>query len=417
MAIFPITHIRGGAHGVFDDVTRKIEIHVGSILTIQPFQTAPANIASNYRAVQEHILAGDIVALPNGTYQVANTLTGLSPSAARVFVDGNAGSGWMAWHLANGALIDTLRLNVPPAPAVPVPVPPIVAAPIVAQALRRGRRRGAVVAGNGALDCLSLTHFPALPPYLWERRATIRNLGRHTLPRWGSSYKGFRQGVMVRLGKKFQNRTITREQLIKMFTLWKDPVLCLIAAMVWGSIKPKHLRSLLRMGEKPLLRKMNALRLLVRSGELEQAFDACQAGGPLKLRGVGLSFFTKLFFFIGQEPPVLQPIPLIFDKWTTHAFCVLGAQVCVSPRWKEIFNLKPLYKPKPDAVLLKRSTDSRIYRIYVAWMNHWATLLGTSPGKLEQFVFGVSRKTRAGKAASNPRNELIELGRQLFPSS
>ena len=222
---------------------------------------------------------------------------------------------------------------------------------------------------------------------------------------------------MVRLREKFQNRTITREQLIKMFTLWKDPVLCLVAAMVWGNIKSKHLRSLLRMGEKLLHQKMEGLRLLVRSGALDRAFDECKVGGSLKLDGVALSFFTKLFFFIGQEPPVLRPIPLIFDKWTTHAFCVLGAQGCVSPRWKEFFNVKPLYERKPDAVLLKCSTDSRIYRIYVAWMNHWAKLLRTNPAKLEQFVFGVSRKTRAGKAASNPRNELIELGRQLFPSS
>ena len=189
--------------------------------------------------------------------------------------------------------------------------------------------------------------------------------------------------------------------------------------MVWGGIDAKrdneaknkvsHLRALLATSEADLLAVMSRLRVLIRAGAFEVAFSACQ-NGALKLPGVGPSFFTKLFFFLGQVSPAINPNPLILDKWTAHALCILGAQVCPSPRWSEMFDLKPLHNPKPDAVVLRSNAAAELYRPYVAWMGHWAQLLDVPAAQLEQFIFGVSRKTNAGKSSENPRNQLIQLG-------
>jgi hypothetical protein len=43
--------------------------------------------------------------------------------------------------------------------------------------------------------------------------------------------------------------------------------------------------------------------------------------------------------------------------------------------------------------------------------------LGHAALQLEQFVFGTNKKTRLGSSPSNPRTELEELGKTLFPRS
>ena len=297
---------------------------------------------------------------------------------------------------------------VPPAPA---PVPP--AQPAIPAAVSPPNQN----ADFGA--CFLLNARPPLPPYLAANKHRIQALVPQVLPNWESSYDGVKHPAMDRLLRHFPSRQISRGDLIDLYTGWKDPVLCLVATMVWGGIDAKrdneeknkvsHLRALLATSEADLLAVMNRLRVLIRAGAFESAFGASQ-NGALKLPGVGPSFFTKLFFFLGQVPPLLNPAPLILDKWTAHALCILGAQVCPSPRWSEMFDLKPLHNPKPDAVVLRSNAAAELYRPYVAWMGHWAQLLDVPAAQLEQFIFGVSRKTNAGKSSENPRNQLIQLG-------
>lgn len=306
------------------------------------------------------------------------------------------------------------------------PVRPIMIVPQAPTAAKPKKRVVAVAVPDLASDfdaCFSLHRLPALPPYLKDNAGRIQRLSPQVLPKWERSYDGVKHPVMDRLRKLFSKRQISREALIDLYTCWHDPVLCLVATMVWGGIDAKrdnkeknkvsHLRALLATSEADLRSVMNRLRALIRAGAFEKAFSACQKGA-LKLSGVGPSFFTKLFFFIGQVPPVPTLAPLILDKWTAHAFCILGAQVCPSPRWSQMFDLKPLYKSKSDAVVLRTSAAAVIYRPYVAWMSYWAQQLDLPAAKLEQFIFGMSRKSSAGKSSENPRNQLIQLGAELF---
>jgi hypothetical protein len=162
------------------------------------------------------------------------------------------------------------------------------------------------------------------------------------------------------------------------------------------------------MGEEELKKKLTALRVLIRSGDFEGAFMNCSPGGNLKFEGIDYAYFTKLFCFIGHADTVLSPAPLILDKWTSNAFLVLGCQAAPNIPWTQIFNTAQpgTWRTRPT---------SATYRVFVSWFNHWAALLDCTALQLEQFLFGHSRKTRLGQRPENPRNQLIELGRNLFP--
>ena len=108
MATHHVTHIDGAAHGVYDDLTKKITLSPGSILTINLNKRPPANIAQNYRDVARHVKSGDIKVIA-GQLRVVRLIPNLSPSAARVFVDGKVGSGRHAWVLRNGSSLATVQ--------------------------------------------------------------------------------------------------------------------------------------------------------------------------------------------------------------------------------------------------------------------------------------------------------------------
>lgn len=110
MTNFIIKHKKNSkAHGVFNSLSKKITLKKGSVLIIDLNNIPTPNIAQNYKSVCQHVSAGDIKRLRNGSLKVVKDITGLSPSAAGVFADGKAGSGWRAWELCNGKLLDSLR--------------------------------------------------------------------------------------------------------------------------------------------------------------------------------------------------------------------------------------------------------------------------------------------------------------------
>lgn len=267
-------------------------------------------------------------------------------------------------------------------------------------------------------ETLSTSTPPKLPGYLEENKNRIISQAVQFLPPWKRSYDRYTAPVMERLREAFPDRKITRQDLIQLFASWDDPVLGLVATMVWGMISTggragDHLQSLLDMEEDVLKMKMERLRTLIRDGELERAFQECSPGGPLKFNGVDYAFFTKLFCFIGHAPPALQPSPLILDSRTSSAFFVLGAQAAPELPWTVLCNAAPLHKNK-SATWRARPTPI-IYKVFVNWFDHWARSLGCPALQLEQFVFGISRNTRAGGSPLNPRTQLENLGKSLFP--
>jgi hypothetical protein len=252
-----------------------------------------------------------------------------------------------------------------------------------------------------------------LPTYLKDRAEAIRGLNAQTLPQFGKAYLGLKQPQMLRLYAEFPSNSIQRADLAKLYADWKDPVLAAIATFVWGYIdttKSRRLQKVLAFDESELRNRLNRIRGLVQSGKLEEAFLSCCSSGENCIPGVGLSFFTKLFYFVGAVTPALNPKPLILDRWTTNAFFALRGQSKGTKDARDLFTI-PSHKSlaRYKAISLKNDPEvqSNAYVEYVTLMNDWAAQLEVAPDKLEQFVFGID--LRRDRSPTNPRNELLAI--------
>ena len=252
-----------------------------------------------------------------------------------------------------------------------------------------------------------------LPKYLKDSQKRICALTDQNLPPIGKAYSGWNEPQMQRLYDAFPKKSIQRGGLIKLYADWKDPVLAAVATFVWGYIdtqKDDRLQQVLGVKEDDLCEKLNRIRDLVKNGELEKAFLSCCRCGKNCIPGVGMSFFTKIFFFVGAADSLVNPKPLILDRWTTNAFFALRGQSKGTSDIRDLFTIPSRESlTKYEAVALKNKTDiqAKAYVEYVTLMNDWAGQLKVAPEKLEQFVFGID--LRRDKSSSNPRNELLAI--------
>lgn len=257
------------------------------------------------------------------------------------------------------------------------------------------------------------TRMSSLPAYLQTNKVRIQQLGPQRLAPFGKEYLGWTEPVMQRLYERFPTNQVQRSELLEMYKNWEDPVLAAIATFVWGYIdtrKDKRLQQVLMLNESALKERLDRIHILVTAGEIEEAFLSCCTGNDNHIRGVGMSFFTKLFFFIGESVSAVRIKPLILDRWTTNAFFALEAQSLGLKGARDWFSLpsKAVFE-KSKAVYLKPNVNlqAAAYVRYINQMNIWASELNVSPAKLEEFVFGVHR--RQNKSASNPRNEIVSI--------
>lgn len=260
-----------------------------------------------------------------------------------------------------------------------------------------------------------------LPKYLSDSAKRIRKLPDQILPTIASVYLQWDNPQMKRLYEKFPNNRIQRADLDLLYAAWSDPVLCAVATFVWGGIdttKNKCLQQVLALKEDDLEQRLRRIRELVRRMKLKEAFLSCCEGGDNRIPGVGMAFFTKVFFFVGASDAGVTPKPLILDQWTTNAFFALRGQSKGTDDVRTLFTIPSQDRFKKDkfkSVSIKGYSEiqAKAYLEYVELMNGWAGQLNVTPDKLEQFVFGTDR--RRDRSPTNPRNELVAIiERQLF---
>jgi hypothetical protein len=304
------------------------------------------------------------------------------PLRLRDQVDYETGPGWLQVN----AIIRGNNGAPPPGPVtVPAPAPP---------------------QPDGDAD-----HNPDLPAYLAANQERIRELGPQMLPEWSEDYNGWNEQPLRRLYHRFPDQTLSRNEVTTLFQEWEDPALALAAMAIWGWIKLVDLRRMLALDEDELVAKMNAIRDLVTNGDLENAFITCSAGGANKIAGIGTSYFTKIFFFLGQTNPDIALKPLVLDKWTKNAYFFLLQQQDGRDAAAQQFRVPSL----DDFIAgnqqmqlcggVPRQTEA--YVAFVERMNEWAEHIGVAPDMLEQFVFGIDRRVDA--TAANPRVEILAL--------
>jgi hypothetical protein len=259
----------------------------------------------------------------------------------------------------------------------------------------------------------------ALPEYLRVNAKRIRNLGPQKLPSLSKEYLEWDEAPMQRLYQRFPKNEIQRVDLVALYKEWEDPVLALVTTLVWGGIDTRtqqRLQGILAIPEKTLIAKMNGIRDLIREGNFHQAIHSCFKGGANQIPGIGMSYFTKVFFCIGEATPELALKPLIFDKWTINAFFALHGQEPGGNHLRRYFtfpSVESLRKNRRVSLKTNVGVQAEAYQLYIESVRRWTTvLIDVTPAKLEEFVFGTSLKR--DRTPTNPRIEILAIIERLI---
>jgi hypothetical protein len=260
----------------------------------------------------------------------------------------------------------------------------------------------------------------SIPKYISKNTQRIQNLEKQDLGEYSDAYRRSIHQSLIQLYEKFP-RKITREDLTKLYINWDNPALAFYATMVWGMIdvhKKKRFLAIQKNRPACINKIMDNLKSMISKGDLSGAFESCFKGGYNFIDGIGPSYFTKIFFFLGQADENLISKPLIMDKWTINAYFALSCELNGIASIKHKFNIpssKSLQKYKSIPLRYQLDNLKDAYIDFVDKLNIWACAIGVNPDKLEQFVFGID--LRKDKTSLNPRLEIIEIAKRHIYSS
>jgi hypothetical protein len=253
------------------------------------------------------------------------------------------------------------------------------------------------------------------PPYLITNISRILNCSQELAP-IPLAYDKFTKNPHVKsiIEESCSKRNLQRKEVLK---LYKGPnlVTALVGTMIWGLSNTRygHFQRMLAVKEVELELRMHKVKRLVKANKIREAFTSMQYGQPNQIAGIGYAYFTKIFYFLGQLFPKLNPKPLIFDKWTQNGYCALLSQVD-QKKAAELFEIGSNGDAKPRHA---RLVDC--YICYITDMHEWANELGQicksfiSSERLEMFIFGTS--LRVDRSPTNPRQELRKILLSLKP--
>lgn len=250
-------------------------------------------------------------------------------------------------------------------------------------------------------------------------------------------YKKMEEKVLCTGGKDFQdianslwNKKITRKTVRDLInnpeTLYKG----FVAAMLWGGLGSdgksfSHLESVASEAKKSdIITKLGRVKELLENNDVREAFGSMCPKQTNKIEGIDVSYFTKLLFFMCSDSEPKGKCPLIYDNWGWH----IHAALLINKGEEELdklfkfFNISVQVKKKDNHyilhphVVLSDSLNRRkeAYENYIDMMYEQSKSLSDtlSPGNLEQFLFGKSRRDDA--SADNPRNVLLQYLRIEF---
>lgn len=191
--------------------------------------------------------------------------------------------------------------------------------------------------------------------------------------------------------------------------------------LLWGNLSVKNLgyavedelRTVQKEGKQqgegtPLLTRLDNVTRLLEQHKTLEAFESLYDKGPNrtnKIKGVGISFFTKLLYFMGKEYNI-SPMPLIFDKWTRGIDAALISEgvLPVSDNYQLSFRDKGGFD-FPD--FPRSAKPSVMYINYIQRMSNLAIEMSggdIKPDKFEEYLFGMSQVNRASwNPSDNPR--------------
>lgn len=180
-----------------------------------------------------------------------------------------------------------------------------------------------------------------------------------------------------------------------------------VAAMLWGGLGMTYWRSLesaMTIEKAEVEQKICNLQHLLGEDRIQDAFMSLQSPNENKFKGIDISYFTKLLYFL-YNGNTSNP-PIIFDKWGTfiHAGILVSQNEC--DLLNRFYTIGRTEKGTPYLnIKSNRATCYRydVYADYLERMSELSVLYGLPhPGNLEEFLFG-KNLNGANKNNDNPR--------------
>lgn len=263
------------------------------------------------------------------------------------------------------------------------------------------------------------------PMYLINNVDRIRNIEQQAF-NWSKAYNvqenhtysEHGRQAMSELQKKF-NGSLKRDEVIDLFISPETYYLGFLASNVWGgiSVRNGHFRSALTYEKQiveNIIKSINDAFATNSQEEIRNIYLSLY-GGKNHIKGIGPSYFTKLFFFIGQANDEIILKPLIFDRWTQNAFFALLSQTGDCGLLSQFFN--PNFQIRHSNMLnhnicnfLLRGNKNNQFEAYwnfINLLNEWAKILDVPVSKIEEFVFGIA--LNQCPSLTNPRVELSDI--------
>jgi len=236
-----------------------------------------------------------------------------------------------------------------------------------------------------------------IPPYLRDNLNKIKNVRNPDFDIAKPYYSYSSYPVVKSIIEACPNGKINRDQVTEYFKR-EEYLEGFFAAMIWGGVSTGGLRGdnltpLLAVKPEKLLTIIENIEGLIVAQNFGAAYQYMQNEG--KLKGLGDSFFTKIFFFLGQAKE-LSLIPPIFDKWTKLAYCAL----LINNDEQQIMD-KFVASINGADVRLRNRYSHLAFEDFVMRMNEWAVDCEVAVSQLECFVFGNDK--RYDKSNNNPR--------------
>jgi hypothetical protein len=235
-----------------------------------------------------------------------------------------------------------------------------------------------------------------LPRYLQEHKDEILHVFDHTR---GSNYdpnswqEYFQNDHIVsndlsKIIKRYPAR-ITRKDVSHFAHVarsggYKELKRLFLACMIWGWGEGGKYKQGLK-NTKAALSDSGLREVLTKTVELISDGHVSEAYKGFKLRGCRSAFFTKFFYFVGQEYDV-KPLPLIRDK---HVMNFL-----------EFLSKDEGWNSSICARILERKEKGYIQ--YICSMDDWAKELGCSADNIEYFIF---KEDKEGTSLRKHRRE------------
>ena len=249
-----------------------------------------------------------------------------------------------------------------------------------------------------------------------RRYPPLKNYDSASLQKLCCKSKSFKEAVEMING--IEDKCVDRSFIFNIFNGKPDGrnlVKGFWVTLLWGNLSIKNLAMAVADevdsqsdSVRSLAARLERVRSDIEIGNLNKAFSGLSRKGENKIKGVDISFFTKLLFFMRNSYPQKQgdPLPLIYDKWTRGIDAVLIAEG-IDPKSS---NYSLNFGPKggfsmpsfPRGVI-----PYEMYSNYLKRMNAVAERFEVQPDKLEEFLFGESQMNAANWNQTNPRYVLL----------